>query len=188
MGYALSWLALREAAPDILLDGLGLVKSSNPSRKTLFAGRKLPDDWFLLAINHYNHEFVQSDVLRSLSSHGDLMACSVEEHVMCCSSELWKNGQQVWRIEHDAQESMTHLNATGSLPQTYFDIHNEFARKQEEAGGEHSDTDYFFEIPLQAAKRIVGFKHDETVFESGSWEVLERAQPRENKKPWWKPW
>lgn len=33
--------------------------------------------------------------------------------------------------------------------------------RQLKPGGDSADVDYIFEIPLLAAKRIVGFKHDE---------------------------
>jgi hypothetical protein len=92
---------------------------------------------------------------------------------MYCSAELWRGGTEVWRIEHDSQQGMLHIQASGALPDGYSAIENEFAGKQRDAGGERSDTDYIFEIPLQVARSIVGFKHDEPGGEARGFKVFE---------------
>lgn len=91
---------------------------------------------------------------------------------MVCTSELWRNEEQIWRIEHNAQQGIDHLNASGSLPESFPTIRTECAEEQEQAGGKEADIDYFFEIPLQTANSIVGFKHDEADLEDESFEVF----------------
>jgi hypothetical protein len=106
---------------------------------------------------------------------------------MVSSSEFWKDGAQVWQIEHDAQESIDHISTSGALPDGYADIKNSLSGEQDEAGGKESDTDYFFDIPLQTAKSIVGFKHDEdSGLEDDSFDVFEGAP--DSPRPWWRFW
>lgn len=198
MGYAISWLAVKGKTPDTLIHELGLTPTGEMAEygESMFTGRTLPSGWFLLVINQCEHKFVKSKSLGSLSSDCEIIACSIEEHVMVCTSELWRNGAQVWRIEHDAQQSIDHINTSGLLPDVYSAIEREFAEQQEQAGGKKADTDYFFDIPLQTAKSIVGFKHDEAGLEDESFEVfkgdatLPRADPISNqgKEAWWKLW
>jgi len=198
MGFAISWLAVKGKTPEAVIQELGLTPTGEMAEygESLFTGRALPSGWFLLVINQCEHKFVKPNSLASLSSNCEAIACSIEEHVMVCTSELWRNGAQVWRIEHDAQQSIDHISTSGLLPDDYPTIEREFAEQQKQAGGKKADTDYFFDIPLQTAKSIVGFKHDEAELEDESFEVFKgnEASPHtdpisnQGKRPWWKLW
>jgi hypothetical protein len=199
MGYAVSWLAVKDAASELLLQNLGLTPTGEMADygEALFTGRALPTGWFILFINQCEHDFMQPKTLASISAGGDVIACSIEEHVMWSTAEHWQNGAQTWRIEHDAQKSMCHIGASGLLPDGYSLIEQEFTELQKQAGGEDSDTDYFFEIPLQTAKGIVGFKHDEPggaadatfiVFKSTTSQPDVNSTANQKRKSWWKPW
>lgn len=199
MGYAISWLAVKGKPEEVLFDELGLAPTGEMAEygDSMFAGRKLPNGWFLLVLNKFDHKFVRVGSLASLSQGCEVIATSIEEHVMVCSSELWRDGAQVWRVEHDAQKSIEHIAASGDLPADYSAIEREHAEEQKQAGGSKAGVDYFFEIPLHTAKNIAGFKHDEVdpAIEDKSFMVfeLEAATPGEriknqNKKTWWKLW
>ena len=198
MGFAISWLAVKGKSPEAVTQELGLTPTGEITEcgESLFTGRTLSSGWFLLVINQCEHDFIKPKHLASLSSACEVIACSIEEHVMFCSSELWRNGAQIWRIEHDAQKSIEHISSSGSLPDGYTAIEKEFTEEQKRAGGEKADTDYFFEIPLQVAKSVVGFKHDESNPDDDGFEVF-NGPPRsphvsrgsaQGPKPWWKLW
>jgi len=165
---------MKDAGSELLPKNLGLSPTGEVALygESLFTGRALPNGWFILFVNQCEHEFAKPEVLASLSNLGDVVACSIEEHVMWCKAELWSNGRQVWQIEHDSQKNRCHLSTSGSLPEGFSKIKETFAEQQKQSGGVNSDTDYFFEIPLQTAKRIVGFKHDEVGHEDESFQVF----------------
>lgn len=198
MGFAISWLAVKGKSPEAVVQELGLTPTGETTEygESLFTGRTLSSGWFLLVINQCEHDFVKRESLSSLSTNCDVIACSIEEHVMFCSSELWKNGAQIWCIEHDAQKSIDHISSSGPLPDDYSAIEREFSGEQKKAGGKKADTDYFFEIPLQTAKSIIGFKHDESSPEDDGFEVFNgptRSSPAnrnsvQGQRPWWKLW
>jgi hypothetical protein len=199
MGYAISWLAVKDAAPEAVLQQLGLKATGETAYfgESLFTGCSLPTGWFLLVINQSEHRFVQTNALAALSAHRDVVACSVEEHVMYCTAELWRGGAQVWRIEHDAQNGMSHIGKSGKLPDAYRVIEGRFSKEQSQSGGEKSDTDYIFEIPMQTAKSVVGFKYDELGSDDEDFSVFEAETPSppasgpasaQGAKPWWKLW
>jgi hypothetical protein len=200
MGWAISWLAVKGKSAEGLVQELGLAPTGKTADygESMFTGRRLPGDWFLLVINRCDHDHVRPKSLAVLSRGCEIVACSLEEHVMVCSAESWRDGAQVWRIEHDAQQGIDHIGTSGLLPDGYAAIEREFAAQQEQAGGRQADTDYFFEIPLQAAKAIVGFKHDEAGIDDEGFEVFKRASPssaadtnhgkHHGKRPWWKVW
>jgi hypothetical protein len=189
VGYAISWLAVRGKDSAAVTASLGLKASGEKTEyaEAMYTGRPLPSGWFLLVINQAEHKFLNQDSLARLSQGSEVIASTIEEHVMVCASEAWKDGVKVWRIEHDAQESIDHINASGALPDVYASIKSSLSKQQEEAGGKTADTDYFFDIPLQTAKSIVGFKHDEdSGLEDGSFEVFKGSAG--SSKPWWKLW
>ena len=198
MGYAISWLAVKDTGTELLLQNLGLTPAGGMGRygESLFTGRTLPSGWFILVINQCEHTFVRPKALESLSDHGEVIACSIEEHVMWSTAELWRNGAQVWRIEHDAQKNISHISTSGLLPDGYSAIERKFAEQQKQSGGKTSGTDYIFEIPLQMARSIVGFKHDEAgpedesfkVFKGGTSLPLTDPIADQRTKPWWKLW
>lgn len=190
MGYAISWLAVKDVDSERLLKNLEL----NPTGETVgigkatFTGRAMPSGWFVLVMNKYDHKFVKPETMASLSHLADVIACSIEEHVMCSTAEFWRDGTRVWHAEHDAQQGMCHISVMGPMPDKYAAIAEEFSEKQKQSGGENSDTDYFFEIPLQTAKSIVGFKHDETEQEFGYFQIFRGGSASSFAKPRWKFW
>ena len=198
MGYAISWLAMKGTSPETIAQELELAPTGKIAEygESLFTARNLSSGWFLLVINKCEHDFIKPKSLTSLSSNSEVIACSIEEHVMVCTSELWRSGAQVWRIEHDAQKSIDHISKSGTLPDAYVEIEKDFAEQQERAGGKKADTDYFFEIPLKTAKSIVGFKHDESGSDDDGFEVFQsplrsaaaiRTVDRGN-RPRWQLW
>jgi hypothetical protein len=198
MGYAISWLAAKGDQPEQLIQALGLRRTGETAEyaEAKFTGCKLQSGWFIVVINQCDHPFIGSRSLASLSADGDIVACSLEEHVMVCTAEQWRNGQQVWRLEHDAQQGIEHILASGQLPEGYAAIEQASVEQQAEAGGKKADVDFFFEIPLETAKSLVGFKHDEARLAGDRFEILEAdpavPQPevgrRQVGKPWWRIW
>jgi len=187
----MSWLAVEAPTSEYLLQNLRLTSTTETAMfgESLFTGSNLPSGWFILVINQCEHEFIKPKVLESLSSNVDVVACSIEEHVMWSTAEMWRNGSRVWRIEHDGQKGISHISASGLLPDGYQAIERRFAEQQRNSSGVGSDTDYFFEVPLQTARSIVGFKHDESGVEGGSFLVFNGgASSQMATKPWWKFW
>jgi len=80
---------------------------------------------------------------------------------MASSSELWSHGLRKWWISHEGINGPKGLEFSGELPNDFQLARSEMEAAQKEAGGDKADVDYIFEIPLQVAKSITGFKHDE---------------------------
>jgi hypothetical protein len=194
MGYSISWLAVKRVDSERLLNNLELSPTGETARfgKAPFTGRAMQSGWFVLVMSQCEHKFVKPETLAPLSRLADVIACSIEEHVMCSTAEFWRGGAQVWQASHDAQQGMCHIRAMGLMPNKYAALEEELSEKQRQSGGENSDTDYFFEIPLQTAKSIVGFKHDEVESEFGDFQILKGSSAssfaNQTEKPRWKFW
>jgi hypothetical protein len=193
MGYAISWLAVRDADAERLIASLGLVATGQTTffGESLFSGRKIASGWFVLGINECSHAFAMPETLKRFTDFDEVVACSIEAHAMYSTAELWRGGIEEWRLVHEAELDMLHLAASGALPERFSAIRNEYFAKQAAKGGARSDTDYIFEIPLETAKSIVGFKHDEPGVGDESFFVFstEAAQTEgQPEKSRWKFW
>jgi hypothetical protein len=189
VGFSISWLAVKGQSPEAVVASLGLKDTGAKGEygEEMHTGCSLPGGWFLIVVNQCEHPFIAPPSLSKLSADSEVIACSIEEHVMVSTSECWKGGARLWRIEHNAQENIEHLTETGALPEGYSAIKRSLLKQQEEAGGKEADVDYFFDIPLTAAKSIVGFKHDESSgLADGSFVIF--AETTAKSKPWWKLW
>jgi hypothetical protein len=175
MGSSISWLAVKGKTREFVLQELGLIPSGrmHDFGTTPFTSRALPSGWFLLVLKGCEHKFIKPNSLASLSKNCQVIACSIEEHVMVSSAEQWADGARIWRAEHIGENGPIHLTAEGALPADFQSMADAQKKLQSDDGGEKSEVDHYFDIPLRAAQNIVGFKHDETDFGDNSFEVLE---------------
>ena len=99
-------------------------------------------------------------MLSSLSMSARVVAASIEEHVMYCFSTCWLNGQQEWRVQHEAEKGTTHLQVSG-VPPEELETLRQGALARQLCHDDEIGVDYVFDVPLELAKRVVGFRHDE---------------------------
>ncbi len=194
MGYSLAWLAVRGIPYNVVLERQGLLPTEEMADYAEHPVSALANagEWSLVVARRCDHRIISGQNLAALSDNCEVIACSIEEHVMYSSSEQWSNGRRQWRVEHDAQKSMDHLATDGSMPEDFAATRNQFAEQQEAEGGKKAGVDLYFEIPLVLAQTRVGFKHDEdAAFETdGRFQVLmdSTAPSRSSRKSWWHFW
>ena len=106
---------------------------------------------------------------------------------MFAASERWQTGVRLWRVEHDNQKGVRDLDKSGSLPEYFEEVVAQYSDEQDREDAAKKEVDFYFEIPLLCAKRIVGFKHDEsnTELADDRYEVL---APLAGEKRWWQWW
>jgi len=144
------------------------------------------------AMKGCDHPIISGSSLSKISALGETIACSIEEHVMVSVAEGWISGTRSWSIGHDAQNGMFDLSSSGNLPAHYEGIKTELISQQNAEGGDDADVDYIFDIPLQVAEQICGYKHDE---DSSPWVppgpvafTKSGTSRAPGGKPWWKVW
>lgn len=180
MGISNSWFAVKGCARDDALARLGLSPAQEigdgwPPRGRFVMG-DLPDGWLLFIAPGLDDAF--EDRFVELSAGGEAVACSVEEHVMYQEARGYRDGAEVWRVVHDPGkgESVFHLVVTGAAPPQLEGIRAKLFAKQEAEGGEDAGVDVISEIPLQLAKSICGFKHDDAWPKGLGFTLLERER------------
>jgi hypothetical protein len=202
MGYSISWLAIR--GEDVTTVHLQLGVSGTGEYEEVpespLLGAKLPEGWYLVFANQC--DYADNAPLASLSRIGELITCSVEEHCMCSSASGWNNGVPAWSVVHDSQQGLQHLDAQGDLPPVFSAVRDRLSTAQAQRG----DADYIFDVPVEVAKAITGFRHDDcepTVrFErllgpsqtnfpgvpKTECDPKERIEPRSAPRKWWQIW
>ena len=162
MGYSLSWIAVKGKSPQAVRDELSfrMTDAREEFPESDLTAVELPNGWYLIVSNHT--EQVASDaVMQHLSSTGgELVTCFVEEHVMVSSATGWKDGQLRWSVMHDAQNGLLHLDVQGEPPPEFAAIRD---RKLAEQAAGDGDVDYLFDIPVETARSVAGYRHDEDV-------------------------
>jgi hypothetical protein len=156
---SVSWLVVRGAEKAIVLDTLGLAETGQRDElpaESPVAGAELDDDRYVVVFDRYGHEMVNDDTLHRVSQLGEVVAGAAEEHVMCCFACGWQRGQRMWRVVHDAQRGIDHLEVEGAMPPGFDEIRNELLDQQRTVGSA-PDVDYLYDIPLETAKVVSAF-------------------------------
>ena len=88
---------------------------------------------------------------------------------MACA---FAKGREIWRVSHEAERGITHLDVTGTPPKNFEEIRTRLLRQQtDDPGG----ADYVFDIPVDLAQSLTGFRYDEDIEGAGDkpFEILE---------------
>src|SRR6266850_1025470 len=163
MGWSCSWIAVRGKPTAVVLRELGLcpVGKYQGEPEAPWSGAALPNGWYLVfAAKDCEPDQFNDNALAELSNGCELIASSVEEHVMFCSSAYWRNGRREWSIVHDAQQGIYHLAADGGPPGSYSSIRDKYLAQQDAEGGTKAGVDLVFEIPLEVGVELTSFRHD----------------------------
>jgi len=192
MGICLAWLAFRDRSADELHAELGLAPTGRHGDflDFGFSVADLPNGWRLVfALGDVS--ILDDGVLASLSRGGEIVTCFVEEHVMASQASFWRDGVRIWRVDHESERGERDLRAEGEPPVTLA-AHRERALQAEQAEEPGDLTvDYIFDVPVNLAAEIVGYRHDEVtpgLDEKGFREMTRIARPVGAKRPWWRIW
>jgi hypothetical protein len=108
--------------------------------------------------------------LLRLPSASRVVSCVVLEHAMVSYASLWSAGRHLWEINH-----RTHMRdalvVSGELPSSFADIKLAAEEKQREENEQRQrrkpgefpspwGVDYIFDVPINTASAITGFRHD----------------------------
>ncbi len=162
MGFNISWVATNGLNRETLYRRLrvlptgrtGLVEAKDNGV------REMPKGWFIVVLNQPDHPLIADVELEKLSIGCRVIACSIDEYQMWSSAEHWTNGMRIWRVDHQANLGMGHLDIYGEPPANFATVERQQRDRQAEDGGEDSEVDHIFDIPLRLAQSIAGFQHD----------------------------
>jgi hypothetical protein len=163
MGWSLSWAAVKSADAQTVCSILGLRQTGKKEdiAESKVSGTALPTGWYVVV---FNRTEIKDSTLEKLSQAHEVIGCFVEEHVMCSSAAYWKNGQQIWRVFHNGgDDGVEHLQTGGQMPAEFATICQQQLTKQqaETVSNDELGVDHIFDLPLNLAKALTGFQHDD---------------------------
>jgi hypothetical protein len=173
MGYSLSWLAVKGKPAHLVRTELGFRPTGEREEfaEAEISSVETPTGWYIIISNHTG-QVASDEVMQKLSSSGcELVTCFVEEHVMMSGATGWKDGRMKWSVDHDCQKGERHLDVQGEPTPEFPAIRDAWFAKTD------PEVDYIFEIPVETAKSITGYRHDENIpgLSGDVFEVLERV-------------
>jgi hypothetical protein len=107
----------------------------------------LPNGWYVLFLNEYDHPFIAPLALLAFSRGCQLLVCQVEEHAMVSSAACYERGQRVWSMTHKSEKGRYNLEVQGSPPELFETVRATLVTKQDGAGREKADVDYVLLSP-----------------------------------------
>jgi hypothetical protein len=163
MGFAVSWLAIRGKEPPVVLGELSLTQTAAREwiPESEVVGCVLPSGWYVIFYNGVDIPSLETAALARISLGAELVTCVLEEHAMVSLASAWRNGTQVWYVVHDSERGLSHLDTEGQLPPGFAGIRDANLAKQKASGGDASNVDYCFDIPVELAQHVCGFRHDD---------------------------
>ncbi len=163
MAFSISWIAVKERDRDDVLAELGLEDTGepDPEARAKFSWATLPGGWLLIHANSFG--WAAPEQVAKASAGGLAVGCAVEEHVMCSRAYAYKDGCEVWAVQHDPAkpDGVFDLAASGELPDAFAAIKDRLFQKQKDDGGEQAGVDHVFDAPFELAAAVTGFRHDE---------------------------
>ncbi len=196
MGYAISWVAVKQKEPQQVLEFLNLDRTGVAEEfpESAITCISLPNGWFVVFANKFNSPLVSAKSLEAISKDCLVISCQVEEHVMVSSATCYTNGILSWHVEHDTQKNVYHIASSGNVPPEFDEILKAAKKEQDDDGGENSEVDYIHDVPIVLAQTITSFRHDENMTDENPkpFEVLKlrRSSSKQStsEKSWWKFW
>jgi hypothetical protein len=168
MGYSISWIAVRGKPKARLLAELDLrdTNEDDEANESPVSGAELPGGWYVLFLNDLTHPYVDVASLKRLSTGCEVVGAQVEEHVMVSASFYYLDGRREWNMTHESDKGLNNLETDG-VPPVEFSSSRDANLKLQEDKGEEEGVDYVFEVPLEVAESICGYRHDRWQFEWG---------------------
>ena len=167
MGFSISWIGFKAEDKDEALRLLGLVDTGelDEANESPLSGAVLPTGWFIVFSNDF--DFATPKRLAELSLGRQVIACQVEEHVMVSAAYCYDDGEAVWWASHVSDSGRYDLTAEGALPDGFAALKDRLFKEQEAEGGAEADVDFVFDVPVEQALAICGYRYDQCTYEWG---------------------
>lgn len=171
MGFSISWLAVEGLTKAAVLQRLSLRDTGevDHGNDSPFSIAEIPTGWVIVFSNDVMYAGPQR--LAVLSAGCRVVGCQIEEHCMAIAAYLYDHGVQVWAVEHVSEKGIRDLAVSGNPPNEFESIRDRLFREQEREEAENGagllSTDFIFDIPVETATLVCGYRHDRWKFDWG---------------------
>lgn len=180
MSFSLVWFAAQGVGKDAFLERAQLEDTGEVDEyfEHDHSGGELPDGWYVILSSDMG--LLEPAKLAKWSAGARVVAVVIHEGSMNSLATEWRDGRQAWSVSYDGSEGGDRLDVEGALPDVFEELKQEAvaarAGSVKESGADGGGVNFVFDIPLDLAAEITGFRHDELGFDDDiePFTVLER--------------
>jgi hypothetical protein len=167
MGFSISWIAFQGKGKADVLAAIGLVDTgeAEEANEAPVSGAVLPTGWYVAFFNDYS--YVAAERLATLSAGCSVVVCQVDEHVMASAVFVYEDGLKRCSVSQESEKGRYDLSVDGDPPEMFSALRDRLLQQQDDAGGSAADVDYVFDVPVQLAAALSGYRHDRWKFDWG---------------------
>jgi hypothetical protein len=165
VGFKISWVGFDSIGKARALEMVGLRDTGELEvvPEAPFSGAEIPGGWFIVFSNDFG--FVSRERLAQLSLDCRIIASQVHEGIMFSAAYGYERGHRVWELAHFAQQGLYDLSVSGSPPPSFESIRRRLTQRQKATAG--TGVDYIFDIPVEVAAAICGYRYGRLKFAWG---------------------
>lgn len=124
------------------------------------SGRVRPDGPYLIVAMDDKGRHAEPDRLRALSDSADLLVCQIHEGCMWSRAAGWRNGEQIWAIEHASEEGLRHFDVVGEPPAQMAAIREACEGRQASERPGAFGVNHIFDIAPTLYTALTGYRYD----------------------------
>ena len=176
MGFSISWLGFRgyQVKEAAALFG-GEVGGSSEDFDSPINAYLSEKNWAIIILGYCSFPNPPDSYLSVFSQGREMVVVHIEDHVMFARAEFWRDGKIIWRAWHSGDKNVRDLHTTGDLPASFETIRQQAFSKQDKEDAERPEVDFVFDIPLDLAAELTGFRHDEGAPDRLFFELVEKS-------------
>ncbi|RWD64640.1 MAG: hypothetical protein EOS36_09470 [Mesorhizobium sp.] len=171
MGFSISWFGLRgygiKEAAALFGREIGGTSEDFDAPVNAYGSDK---NWAIIILGYCSFPNPPDSYLSAFSQGREMVVVHIEEQTMFARAELWSSGKNIWRVSHSGDKDVRDIHTTGDLPASFESLRQQAFSKQDK----ESDVDYVFDIPLDLAAELTGFRHDEGAPDRVFFELVEK--------------
>lgn len=176
MGFRISWLAFESVEKAALLEALDFKDTgeADEANESPFSAVQLRNGWSIIWSNDF--EWAATQPIKLSFPTKRIVSCQLHEGLMYSAVHGAEDGIELWSVIHDAQQSLHDLSVSGDPPEEFPAIKDGLFGEQEKEDAGSAEVDFVFDIPIELAASITGFRHDlwEIDGHRPDWTVIER--------------
>lgn len=168
MGFHICYICVKGLTKAQLLARIGMsaTREEDEATEAPFSLAQGPKGWLILWANDF--DYASEAVLRGLSAAATAVGCQVHEGIMVSVAREYRDAREVWTVMHDSSRGGLHLAVQGTPPPQFTAIRDRLlAAQAAEPKGEPLPVDSVFDIPVETARALTGYRYDESRFDWG---------------------
>jgi hypothetical protein len=179
MGLNVCWTGVQGGRKATVLDLLGFEESGEVADEigADYACAGLPNGWLIFVAT--GRSFEMDGPLAKVSSDAFAIGCEISETVMVSRARAFEDGAPLWAVLRDPDKDEQGIVVEGVPPPEFEEISRRLQTEQAAPGND--DVDYLFDLPIELAVSVCGYRAGET--RGLEWVGLRKKAPTRNRAP-----